>query len=195
MADEPAYLMKFRELVKANPEFTHLEELERELYSNPSDRATAVMFGSFVETSLKGLLETQLRENLNSDERRSVWGFEGVLGTLGAKTIMAYALGLIGEITFSDLTLLRHLRNGFAHSRVPLSFKTDEIREMCSRLRIVDLEGSYIPYGFLSRAPNDALAEASDINDPKTRYISTCHNLSFRMLQFRDSNGGSGALP
>jgi hypothetical protein len=85
-----------------------------------------------------------------------------------------------------DAILLRVLRNEFAHSRIPFGFRTPEIRKVCDEFKVVDLPGSTIPHGYLSRAPGEGLKAASDITDPKTRFISTCHSISYRMLVAKD---------
>jgi len=111
-----------------------LETLEKELF-NTSDRVTAVMLGAHVETALEKLLVSRMRGNLNSDGRSRLFGFEGVVGTFSAKIIVAYATKIIGPITYSDLNLIKELRNQFAHSRRPFDFQTPEVVAVCNQLR------------------------------------------------------------
>lgn len=49
-------------------------------------------------------------------------------------------------------------------------------------LRTVDLGQSFVPFGFLNRVSHGDLADAIDKTHPKTRFVSTCHNVSYRML-------------
>jgi hypothetical protein len=91
-----------------------------------------------------------------------------------------------GSTTRSDLDLIRLLRNTFAHSRMPFDFGTPEVRAVCDQLKIVDFPESQIPYGYLNRISDGKLKGAPDLTDPKTRFISTCHNISYRMLVKRD---------
>jgi hypothetical protein len=184
--DEPAYLRNLRELGNSDPKEEHLAALERELYASGSDRATAVMFGAFVEVHLERLIRKQLREDLNTDARRLLFGTGGALSTFALKTVMAFALKLIGPDTYFDLRLIRFLRNQFAHARVPLNFKTPEVRAVCEQFRLVDLKNTHIPFGYLNRVSNGELEAATDKNDSKTRYISTCHTISYRMIVSRD---------
>ncbi len=44
---------------------------------------------------------------------------------------MAFGLGLIGEGARADLSLIRSIRNTFAHSRLDISFRTPEIADAC----------------------------------------------------------------
>jgi hypothetical protein len=129
-----------------------------------------------------------MRENLTSDDRKRLFEGDGAVSTFSSKIILAYALKLIGRITKSDLDLIRFLRNEFAHSRMPFDFKTPEVRAVCDRLKIIELNQhpvSSIPYGYLRRTP-DGREEVNDITNPKTRFIATCHSISYRMLVKRD---------
>jgi hypothetical protein len=99
-----------------------LDALVKELF-NTSDRVTAVMLGANVETALEKLLESRTRGNLNSDERSRLFGFEGVIGPFSAKIIIGYAMKIIGPITYSDLILIKELRNQFPIPAALLTFK------------------------------------------------------------------------
>jgi hypothetical protein len=186
MAEEPAYIRKLRAITRAEPHIMQADALDRELYNSGSDRATVVMFGALVETHLERLLISKMRDDLNSKDKRQLFEYEGALGTFSAKIIVAYALKLIGPISRFDLDLVRFLRNEFAHSRVPFDFKTPEVRVVCEQLKIVDLSDNPMPYGYVVRDPHEGLKVATDRSDTKVRFISTCHNLSYRMIMAKD---------
>ena len=61
MADDA--IRNLRALTRGDPTVADFENLERELYG-ASDRATVVMLGSILETSLRHLLGTLLRPDL-----------------------------------------------------------------------------------------------------------------------------------
>jgi hypothetical protein len=196
MPNEPIYLRNLRALTRAEPTLAHLEDLEQELYASGSDRATAVMLGSFVETSLKRLLASVMRDDLISKDRKQLFEYEGAVGSFSSKIVVAYALKLIGSTTRSDLDLIRFLRNEFAHSRMPFCFKTPEVRAVCDQLKIVELPQYFIPPGYLIRVPAEELSAATEISDPKTRFITTCHNLSYRMfIKIDGPKAGDYAFP
>jgi hypothetical protein len=184
MASEPAYIRNFRKLSRTEPTFAHIEELERALYASTNDRATVVLFGSFVEANLQRLLTKPMR-NLNSTDTKAVFEYDGVVGTFSAKITLAYALALIGPTTRFDLDLIRFLRNEFAHSRMSFGFGTSEVKAVCDQFKIVDLPGSTIPSGYISRAADGTREMVTDIREPKTRFIATCHSISYRMLVAR----------
>jgi hypothetical protein len=185
-----------RKLSRSEPQREHVEAIETELFAKGNDRATAIMFGSFVEATLERLLAKQLRQDLNSDDRKKVFEYEGALGTFSSKTIMAYAMSLIGPVSRADLDLIRFLRNEFAHSRISFTFTTPEVSAVCAQLKIPNEPYHHIPFGYLQRVSSDELEAASDINHPRTRYITTCHQLSYRMQVKRDGpQAGDIAFP
>jgi hypothetical protein len=178
MPEDPAYLKDLRKITRAEPQSMHLEALERELYASGSDRATALMFASFVEIHLERLLLSSMRSNLNSEDRRKVFQNEGPMASFSSKIVTAYALGLIGQKTRRDLDLIRLLRNEFAHSRTPFDFTTPEVGRVCHEFKLVEMPPPMTAYA--SHVPDQ------DISNPRTRFIATCHNVSYRLIVKRD---------
>ncbi|HEY4345225.1 MAG TPA: hypothetical protein VGN05_12820, partial [Parvibaculum sp.] len=164
----------------------NLEALEKELYASGSDRATAVLFASFVETSLQRLLVSLMRPDLNSNETKQIFGFDGALSSFSSMINLGYALNVLGPITRNDLVIIKFVRNEFAHSRMPFDFKTPELGEVCSHLEIIDQLGATAPMGYLDLAPQEELEAAMDITNPKTRFIATCHHIAYRISVKRD---------
>ena len=162
MADDPAYIRAFKAFTRGDLTFNDLPALEAELYGGKNDRATAVILGSILETALESLLKATLRPQLNSDDKRVLFDFDGPLGTFSSKTILAFSIGVIGPISRRDLDLIRLLRNEFAHSRRHFKFSTPEVSEVCRHLQTPDQEGFYIPHGFLSAAGEHELKDATD---------------------------------
>ena len=183
MAEKPAYLRKFRDLAKSDPKFEDVEALEAELYTLGNDRATAVLFGSFVDTSLERLLASKMRQDLSSEMRGNLFGPNGPLGTFSSKIALAYALKLVGPISHGDLELIRELRNQFAHSRMSFTFETPAVREVIARFRIPDQPKVFVPIRYLERFKDPAEREAAaDIKAPRTRFIVACHELAKRIF-------------
>jgi len=153
-----------------------LEALEKEIF-NTSDRVTAVMLGAAVETALERLLASRMRQNLNRTERDQLFGFEGAVGTFSAKIIIAYAMRIIGPITYSDLKLIKELRNQFAHSRIAFDFQTPQVVAVCNELKIPKLPDS--SDSFKSRIGMEKSASWM-------LFVSACHNIAYRMLVKRE---------
>lgn len=182
MADEPAYMRNLRLITRGAPNFGHLVALEGELYSSANDRAVVILSVSFVEANLEALIVKAMRGDLTNTDRRRLFEGDGSLSRFSSKISVAYALGLIGRISRSDLDLIRFLRNEFAHSRMPFGFQTKEVIDFCTHLKIVDDPQTQIPYAYLTRSPIEDGMAARDLTNAKTRFIATCHNLSYRLL-------------
>jgi DNA-binding MltR family transcriptional regulator len=180
------HIMGIQAAITALPTFTRsdpivndretLEALEREIF-NTSDRVTAVMLGPYVETALDRLLTSRMRPNLSKIERDQLFGFEGAVGTFSAKIIIAYAMNIIGPITYSDLKLIKELRNQFAHSRIAFDFPTPEVVAVCNELKIPKLRDN--SDSFKSRIGMEKSASWM-------LFVSACHNIAYRMLVKRE---------
>jgi hypothetical protein len=161
-----------------------MEILLKELF-NTSGRVTAVMLGAHVETALERLLASCMRGDLNSDQRNRLFGFEGAVGTFSAKIIVAYAMKLIGPITYSDLNLIKLLRNEFAHSRRTFDFRTPEVVAVCNELKVPRLQDS-----------SDSFQWRIGTEEQKPEswmlFVSACHNIAYRMLVKRKVLRGEG---
>jgi DNA-binding MltR family transcriptional regulator len=95
------------------------------------DRAIVIIVATVLEQALEVALMTRFVE-LDHDAERAVFVNESApLNSLAAKITMAFALGIIGRKSRSDLNIIRELRNTFAHSRLTVSFDTPEIAATC----------------------------------------------------------------
>ena len=63
------------------------------------------------------------------------------LATFSAKIDICFALGLIDDFEFYEINILRRIRNEFAHKRHGISFETGKIKDLCSNLRVKELDG------------------------------------------------------
>jgi DNA-binding MltR family transcriptional regulator len=52
---------------------------------------------------------------------------------MSTRAAAAYSLGLIREVEFNEIEILRRVRNRFAHG-VHVSFSTDGIKDLCRNL-------------------------------------------------------------
>ncbi len=190
MPSDPAYIRDFKKFAKGDTTAADLERLEEELYG-ASDRASAVLLASFVETALERFLRSLVRPSYNADDMRLLFDFNGILGSLGAKITLGYAFNWYGPETRHDLNLIRLLRNEFAHARKSFGFEDAPVAAVCRELRSPDWPGSFIPTGSLVRALNANLKEVSDKTHPRTRYRSACHTIAYRLL----TNAGATSEP
>src|SRR5271155_2020703 len=106
MPRNPAYIENLKILTQSDITPDDLPALENEMYFT-NDRASIIMLGTMVEYNLAIAVKRRLRPDLNSDDKRILFSFEGPLGTFSAKIVVAYALGCFGPDTHHDLNLIR----------------------------------------------------------------------------------------
>jgi hypothetical protein len=95
--------------------------------------AGAVLLGAAIaDQQLKNALLTKMRKLSRKLEKELFTGY-GPLSSLSAKIALAYALGLIDNITRSRLTVARKVRNEFAHAEDVITFQHPEIRRLLAR--------------------------------------------------------------
>src|SRR5690606_17733970 len=66
-------------------------------------------------------------------------GTNAPLGSLSAKTLGAYCLGLISEDEFADIEIIRDVRNKFAHRLLEATFDDQSIKDKCKNLSTPDI--------------------------------------------------------
>lgn len=180
---KPKYIRDLRSILEADPQITDIDDLERELYSIGSDRTTVIMLTSFLDQSLRKYLVFSMRQDLNSDDRARIFDYNGFAGALSSKISVAWAFNLIGPIIRSDLEIIKDIRNTFAHSRMSLSFLTEEVSEACKHLKVVELSSAHAPFRYFDLIKAGELSEERSIEHPKTRFVAACHLISYRIHQ------------
>jgi DNA-binding MltR family transcriptional regulator len=100
-----------------------------------SDQTAAIIASSAVEVALESAIKTRLRR-LKLADTESLFGGTGPLATFSAKIQIGYALGIFGPETRHDLTLIKDIRNVFAHNAHNYSFRTKRLKEKCLGIHI-----------------------------------------------------------
>ena len=112
-----------------------------------SDRACAVLAGALLDS----LLEQLLRKAMVLGSSQELFGSQGPLGSFAAKIDLALALGLISHEDHRELTLVRRIRNDFAHHLDhALNFTTAHIAD---RVRALQLPRIIIEYNHRLQKP------------------------------------------
>ncbi len=65
----------------------------------------------------------------------AIFGRQGFLASLAAKTQIAHAIGFIDDDEYHDLRIIHRIRNKFAHIPNQTSFQTPEIADRCNELK------------------------------------------------------------
>lgn len=111
-----------------------------------ADRATALVLGAVLEQGLElailshcvlGWSTTKGPEADEEQKKLFGGGGDGAM-TFSHKIQLAYALGVYGPKSKSDVDMMRHIRNFFAHERTHLTFDDPEVSGLCNQLNWID---------------------------------------------------------
>lgn len=114
---------KFPHLAKFWP---YLELLDKE-----SARGKVLISTGFIEEQLKEVILAFVLQDAAATEL--VEGANAPLGTFSSRITACFVLGLISEAERHDLTLIRRIRNDFAHD-IHTSFDTRSVVDRCKEL-------------------------------------------------------------
>jgi mannitol operon repressor len=115
-----------------------LEDLQRE-----TDRGLPLVAAAIVEEKLLLALKAYFRECKAAESLLT--GYSAPLGTFSAKIDACHALGLIDDFEFAEITLIRKVRNEFAHTHSSVTFDDEPVRGFCATLT------SPVPSGYDKR--------------------------------------------
>lgn len=104
-----------------------------EEYAKESDRAQAILITNALDLWLSELLRAYFVDN--EEVVDELLENERPLATFAARIKCAYCIGLLTESEYSDLNLIRKVRNRFAHDLQGLSFDDAEISGWCKQLK------------------------------------------------------------
>lgn len=129
------------ERVNKNSSLTDYKGFFNEL-QNESPRAAVIVAGAFLEAQLKALVS-----NYFIDNPAIVDGFiHKELRNFDSTIKLAYCMGLISEIEFHDLDVIRNIRNKFAHKMHGYSFDEPEIVKWCESLILAKMIVDSVPH-------------------------------------------------
>ena len=104
----------------------------RTLLTSESDRACALMAGSYLDVQLGKLLKAVFVNDAKvADEFTEP---SKALGTFSARIDLGYLLGLLSKEEHRDLHLIRKIRNDFGHDPTPIDFNSNKIASRASQL-------------------------------------------------------------
>lgn len=172
-----------RQLGRAIPTIAEFEQIDREM-TTAHDRAVALLLASQVQRYVE---ITAISHLVRRDEEttKTLVDRGGPLGSFNSTIRLAYALGIITANERDDLDTVRQIRNAFAHTLLPIDFKTEQIAKLIEKMWAVKGYRSgtdtTVPYPETSLAA--LLARYSIENDMRLKFIHACRALSFRILK------------
>jgi DNA-binding MltR family transcriptional regulator len=160
------------------------EELEKE-----SDRGCALVASAYLENEISQLLERFFIE-LSSKSKKILFDFNGPVGTFSSKIEISFALGLITHEIKAALSLVRKVRNEFAHLHEPLDFDSDKIKQkILNILPNIDTKQYTTRQSFIKKIQSIAATvhhchfNVQRSRSPKNNLIPVCENPSKQELE------------
>jgi hypothetical protein len=103
-----------------------------------SDRAAAIVVATLVELRLSLAIRSKLRQDEPLVDR--MFRPSGPLGSFGSKIDLAFLMDLVGKEAHRDLSILKAIRNDFAHQLVAMEFTSDKIASQCGRFKLIETQ-------------------------------------------------------
>jgi mannitol operon repressor len=103
-----------------------------DLLSKESPRGKVLISTGFIEQQLKEVLLAFMLPV--SQAKNLLDGLNAPLGTFSSRISACYSLGLIKDHEQHDLSIIRHIRNDFAHN-IHTSFETPSVVDRCGKLK------------------------------------------------------------
>ena len=104
---------------------------------NPAyDRDVVISATAALEQTLEEAILTKFELRTDADQMLFLDTASPLLRDFYDKCRMAYLLGIIGKNTLHDLSVIRHVRNAFAHTRGHLDLDMPEFQEMLAHITV-----------------------------------------------------------
>lgn len=137
-----------------------------------SDRGCALIVMALIEERLLEILTAFFIDNNSS---KALLGsdkiFNAPLGSLSTRLRACHGLGLITDFEFTNIKLMRDIRDKFAHSSHGITFESELIAKLCLNITM----GSNV-------VDFSKLSEPANKNRPKIHFIDAAFILSRRLL-------------
>lgn len=121
----------------------HAEDLARfvEELKNETDRGLPLVSAALIDEKLLEMLQAFLVEGKSA--KNLLLEGNAALGTFSSRIEACHSLGLIDQFEYQEISLIRKVRNEFAHARHGISFQTERVKGYCTSLQsdIPELDG------------------------------------------------------
>lgn len=147
-----------------------MREFQRQVRHESNDRGATLLVMANCDLALTQSIHRVLK--VPEDFRQRLEADGGPLSTFLQRILMGRALAVYGEMMQHNLDLLRHLRNAFAHSHVPITFETPEIAEAIAHFKVQTLLPPY----------NLGAESKLYPEEPKARFHHACETMSHNLI-------------
>ena len=113
-------------------------ELQRE-----TDRGLPLVAAAVIDEKLLEALQSFFCTGKAAD--RLLTESNAPLGTFSSRIEACFALGLIDDFEYNEISLIRKIRNAFAHSKHGMTFENEKVKGQCASLQSDLPQGSGYP--------------------------------------------------
>lgn len=114
-----------------NEDMKYFSDFLKEFQSE-TDRGAALVGAALIDERLERLLLSHLIDCKESKEM--LRGGNAPLAAFNSRIKMAYCVGLLTDLEYSECNMIRKIRNEFAHKVHGLTFQDDRVRALCNKL-------------------------------------------------------------
>jgi len=139
-----------------------VDELRRE-----TDRGLPLVGAALIDDRLTETLRSFFCESPSAS--KLIDDANAPLGTFSSRTEMCFALGLIDEYEYTEIGLIRKVRNEFAHAKHGITFSSPRVQGLCSSLKSDLPQGADYP-----------------LQDPRFRFTNAVVCLALRLYHRPD---------
>ena len=168
-------------------------KLYTEKYSDlktESDRAVILISCTIIDTQLQDLLNAYFNQKAKKIKikENEIYENNAPFSSFSSKIKMAYLIGLIPEFIYSDLEIIRKLRNKAAHEICDISFTEKRVEDTVESLVCVKnyaaiiLEKKDSKNGISIKFDDKAKLDAFCINNEVLMYHKALYIISFQVL-------------
>lgn len=137
-------------------------ELKRE-----TDRGLPLVGAALIDDRLTETLRSFFCESPSAS--KLIDDANAPLGTFSSRTEMCFALGLLDEYEYTEIGLIRKVRNEFAHAKHGITFSSPRVQGLCSSLKSDLPQGADYP-----------------LQDPRFRFTNAVVCLALRLYHRPD---------
>lgn len=162
-------------VTKSRPTSEESEAAWKEI-REASPRAAAILAATYVESLIRFAIESRFVA-LTDDERKPLHSASGPLSSFSQAVELGFALGLYGQVIHRDLTIIRIIRNAFAHTMKPLTFDTPDIANAIADLQYLKtVKGKVNPpiEGIADHTLGVLMERGMVFTTNRDKYIETC---------------------
>jgi hypothetical protein len=183
-------LKDLRKISRREATIDDMQEFDRQLKLESNDRGAALLAATNADLALTRTIYRVLR--VKDEVKDDLDKPGGPLENFSQRITIGRALGLYGVDTEYNLTLLRLIRNTFAHAHVPITFDTEEIVAAVDLFRSIPLRPPFQLGADKRSAPTGSRAKFHHFCEIVT------HNLivwgTFEMAAARDVQLSAGSV-